>query len=52
MKAKLVVNKNFPIGQIDNRLYGSFLEHVGRAVYTGIMRVNVPINTSPKPAEI
>ena len=36
MKAKLVVNKNFPIGQIDNRLYGSFLEHVGRAVYTGI----------------
>ena len=36
MKAKVVINKNFPIGQIDNRLYGSFLEHVGRAVYTGI----------------
>lgn len=36
MKAKLVVNKNFPIGNIDDRLYGSFVEHVGRTVYGGI----------------
>ena len=36
MKAKLYVNKNFTIGEIDKRIYGSFIEHIGRAVYTGI----------------
>ncbi len=36
MKAQLIVNKNFPIGQIDRRIYGSFIEHLGRAVYGGI----------------
>jgi len=36
MKAKLTVNKAFSIGQIDPRIYGSFIEHMGRAVYTGI----------------
>lgn len=36
MKAEIIVNKNYVIGDIDNRLYGSFLEHVGRAIYGGI----------------
>ena len=36
MKAKLTVNKAFPIGQIDKRIYGSFVEHLGRCVYGGI----------------
>lgn len=36
MKAKLLVNKHFVAGDIDNRLYGSFIEHLGRAVYDGI----------------
>ena len=36
MKAKLYANKNFTIGEIDKRIYGSFIEHIGRAVYTGI----------------
>ena len=36
MKASLKVNKSFRIGDIDNRLYGSFIEHLGRAVYGGI----------------
>ncbi len=36
MKAKLLVNKNFVIGDIDNRLYGSFIEHLGRAIYGGV----------------
>ena len=36
MKAKVLVNKNFVIGDIDNRIYGSFIEHLGRAVYDGI----------------
>ena len=36
MKAKLTVNQNFVIGEIDKRIYGSFIEHIGRAVYNGI----------------
>ncbi len=34
--AKCIVNKHFKISDIDNRIYGSFIEHMGRAVYTGI----------------
>lgn len=36
MKAKIIANRNFEIGMIDKRLYGSFIEHLGRAVYGGI----------------
>ena len=36
MKAKLTVAKEFKIGSIDKRIYGSFIEHLGRAVYGGI----------------
>ncbi len=36
MKAQIIVNKHFTIGQIDRRIYGSFIEHLGRAVYGGI----------------
>ncbi|MDA3812526.1 MAG: alpha-N-arabinofuranosidase [Spirochaetaceae bacterium] len=35
-KAKITISKNFKIGRVDNRLYGSFIEHLGRAVYGGI----------------
>ncbi len=35
-KAKCFTNKNLEISNIDERLYGSFIEHMGRAVYTGI----------------
>jgi len=36
VKAKLTVNKSFAISQIDPRIYGSFVEHLGRCVYGGI----------------
>ena len=36
MKAKITVNKNYEIGKIDKRIYGSFIEHLGRAIYGGI----------------
>ncbi len=36
MKAKILVNKNFIVDKIDRRIYGSFIEHLGRAVYGGI----------------
>jgi len=35
-KAKITIEKEFKIGNIDNRIYGSFLEHLGRAIYNGI----------------
>ncbi|NLG04568.1 MAG: alpha-N-arabinofuranosidase [Clostridia bacterium] len=36
MKAKINLRKDKTIGQIDRRIYGSFIEHLGRAVYGGI----------------
>lgn len=35
-KAKMVIDKEFKISEIDKRIYGSFIEHLGRAVYGGI----------------
>ena len=35
-KATLIVDKEFPLAKIDERIYGSFIEHLGRAVYNGI----------------
>ncbi len=35
-KAKLIADKDFKRAQIDERIYGSFIEHLGRAVYGGI----------------
>lgn len=36
MKARVAAHKDFTIAPIDDRLYGAFLEHLGRAIYTGI----------------
>lgn len=33
---KIICSKKFIIGEIDSRLYGSFLEHMGRVIYSGI----------------
>ena len=35
-KADLILDKDFIISRVDERLYGSFIEHLGRAVYGGI----------------
>lgn len=36
MKATLYINTKDAISPIDDRIYSSFIEHMGRAVYTGI----------------
>lgn len=36
LKAKMVVDKDYCIAEVDERIYGSFIEHLGRAVYDGI----------------
>ncbi|MDE4541146.1 hypothetical protein [Thermoanaerobacterium sp. R66] len=35
-KAKMILDKDFKISKVDKRIYGSFIEHLGRAVYDGI----------------
>ena len=40
-QAKMVVDKAFSISKIDKRIYGSFIEHLGRAVYDGIYQDSV-----------
>ncbi|GLX66777.1 alpha-N-arabinofuranosidase [Paenibacillus glycanilyticus] len=35
-KATMVVDRRYTVGEVDKRLYGSFVEHLGRAVYEGI----------------
>jgi len=41
-KANISLNKNFQIGAIDNRIYGSLVEYLGRNVYTGIYEADHP----------
>ena len=41
-KAKLILDRDYQIGQVDPRIYGSFLEHLGRAIYTGIYEPGHP----------
>ena len=40
--AKMIIDKDFRISCIDKRIYGSFIEHLGRAVYTGIYQPGHP----------
>ena len=35
-KAQVIIDKEYILGDVDKRLYGSFIEHLGRAVYEGI----------------
>ena len=41
-QAKLTIEKDFQISKIDKRIYGSFIEHLGRAVYGGIWQPGHP----------
>lgn len=36
LEGKIYCDKNFITGNIDPRMYGSFVEHMGRVIYTGI----------------
>jgi alpha-N-arabinofuranosidase len=40
--ATVVLDKDYRIGEIDKRIYGSFIEHLGRAVYGGIYEPGHP----------
>ena len=40
--ARMIMDKDFAIATIDKRIYGSFIEHLGRAVYGGIYEPGHP----------
>jgi alpha-L-arabinofuranosidase len=42
MRATVTAHKDYTISAIDDRVYGAFLEHLGRAVYTGIYEPDHP----------
>lgn len=42
--AKMIIDKDFRISQIDDRIYGSFVEHLGRAVYDGLYQPGNPLS--------
>ena len=41
-KARMNLDRAYSIGRIDPRMYGSFIEHLGRAVYGGIYEPGHP----------
>ena len=40
--ARITLDKDFQISPVDKRIYGSFIEHLGRAVYGGIYQPGHP----------
>lgn len=44
MRASIIIDLKNKISNIDNRIYGSFIEHLGRAVYGGIYEPDHPLS--------
>ena len=42
MRAKVTAHRGYRIATIDDRVYGAFLEHLGRAIYSGIYEPDHP----------
>jgi alpha-N-arabinofuranosidase len=42
MEAKVTAHRDYTISKIDDRIYSAFLEHLGRAVYSGIHEPDHP----------
>ena len=43
-QAQLTVDPNFAVGTVNRRLFGSFVEHLGRCVYDGIYEPSHPLS--------
>ena len=41
-RATIILDRDFTIGEVPRRLFGSFVEHMGRCVYTGIYEPGHP----------
>src|SRR5215468_12583988 len=40
--ARIILDSDFAIAQVDRRLFGAFVEHMGRCVYSGIFEPGHP----------
>lgn len=40
--ARIILDKDYEIGEIDPRLFGGFVEHIGRSVYSGVYEPEHP----------
>lgn len=43
-QAKMIIDKDFKVAEVDKRIYGSFIEHLGRAVYDGLYQPGNPMS--------
>lgn len=43
-KAQIIIDKYFLTGKVDKRIFGSFIEQLGRAVYQGIYQEGSPLS--------
>ncbi len=41
-QASFVIDPSFPIAPVDRRVFGTFVEHMGRCVYTGVFEPDHP----------
>ena len=42
-QARMIIDRVFKVSEVDKRIYGSFIEHLGRAVYDGIYQPGHPL---------
>ena len=43
-QTKMIIDKDFKIAEVDKMIYGSFIEHLGRAVYDGLYQPGNPLS--------
>ncbi len=43
-EAKMVIDKAYQVSAVDKRIFGSFIEHLGRAVYDGLYQPGHPLS--------
>ena len=43
-RAKMIIDKDYKVAPVDKRIYGSFVEHLGRHIYDGIYQPGNPLS--------
>lgn len=43
-QARMIIDLDFNVAAVDERIYGSFIEHLGRAVYDGLYQPGNPLS--------
>jgi alpha-L-arabinofuranosidase len=41
--AQVCIDVDRPLGQVDRRIYGGFIEHLGRCIYGGVFDEGSPL---------